>query len=94
MGALSQRDYEERKARQSEGRATDDDLRLIKHYEQREGYSCPGSSTETSSSETPRSDGKSETPDPSTARTTARRSKSGTASSIARSTGGRGKARS
>lgn len=37
---LTQQDYEERKGRAEAGTATDDDLRLVKHYE-RQGYGEP-----------------------------------------------------
>ena len=41
---MTQGDYEQRKARQDAGEPTDEDLRLIKQYEQ-EGYSCRGNNS-------------------------------------------------
>lgn len=45
---LTQADYEARKGRVDAGEGDDEDRRLVKHYE-REGYTWPGSSSETSS---------------------------------------------
>lgn len=93
---LTQKDYEERLKRLAEESGTseqrDEDRRLVKLYE-REGYSCPGSSTETSSGEQPKTSETNETPARRTARTTERTSKNEqTESSTARSTAGSGKA--
>ncbi len=92
MAKLSQQDYEERKSRQSDGTASDEDLRLVKHYE-REGYECRGSNSETSSAPESKTTETVNDGHPSSARTTGSPSKRArTDSSTVRPTGGPGKA--
>lgn len=99
---LTQKDYEDRKARVEDGSADDDDRRLVKHYE-REGFEVKskggddvsaGNSSPTSSNKDARTTGNSESDPQSPAQTTEKPSKPVPAeSSTVRRTGGSGTAK-